>query len=226
MSRPVEDCEGCPALAGVRNLGLDDPSAGRPDSHCNFGAGASGRVHRRAACSRFSHATCLSRHAPPRTKAGNMIPTSDVDLYGGRTVLEPHEESPVRACGCSGRMSTRSVVTKTCGVYCATPRRSAPGRGRASTRSPTARARGSTRASDGDTHYRFRQVIGRAGDGTGVAGGNLRRFNDPYKPSTCGYSVSTVGLETWPSTGTRRLESDRRLTVRAPPCFGPRRPQR
>jgi hypothetical protein len=30
-------------------------------------------------------------------------------------------------------------------------------------------ARGSTRASDGDTHYRFRQVIGRAGDGTGVA---------------------------------------------------------
>ena len=37
MSRPVEDCEGCPALAGVRNLGLDDPSAGRSDSHCNFG---------------------------------------------------------------------------------------------------------------------------------------------------------------------------------------------
>ena len=26
LSRPVEDCEGCPALAGVRNLGLDDPS--------------------------------------------------------------------------------------------------------------------------------------------------------------------------------------------------------
>jgi hypothetical protein len=37
LSRPVEDCEGCPTLAGVRNLGLDDPSAGRPDSHCNFG---------------------------------------------------------------------------------------------------------------------------------------------------------------------------------------------
>ena len=37
MSRPVEDCDGCPALAGVRNLGLDDPSAGRPDLHCNFG---------------------------------------------------------------------------------------------------------------------------------------------------------------------------------------------
>jgi hypothetical protein len=31
LSRPVEDCDGCAALAGVRNLGLDDPSAGRPD---------------------------------------------------------------------------------------------------------------------------------------------------------------------------------------------------
>ena len=37
LSRPVEGCEGCPALAGVRKLGLDDPSAGRPDLHCNFG---------------------------------------------------------------------------------------------------------------------------------------------------------------------------------------------
>ena len=37
MSRPVEDCEECPALAGVRNLGLDDPSADRPIKHCNFG---------------------------------------------------------------------------------------------------------------------------------------------------------------------------------------------
>ena len=37
LSRPVEDCEGCPALAGVRNLSLDDPRSGRPDSHCNFG---------------------------------------------------------------------------------------------------------------------------------------------------------------------------------------------
>ena len=33
----IEDCEGCPALAGVRNLGLDDPSAGCSDSHRNFG---------------------------------------------------------------------------------------------------------------------------------------------------------------------------------------------
>ena len=37
MSRPVEHCEGCPPLAGARNLGLDDPRAVRPDSHCNFG---------------------------------------------------------------------------------------------------------------------------------------------------------------------------------------------
>ena len=37
LSRPLEDCAGCPALAGVRNLGLDDPSAGCPDSHCNSG---------------------------------------------------------------------------------------------------------------------------------------------------------------------------------------------
>ena len=37
LSRPVEDCKGCRALAGVRNAGLDDPRAGRPDAHCNFG---------------------------------------------------------------------------------------------------------------------------------------------------------------------------------------------
>src|SRR4029077_16840954 len=30
LSRPVEDCDGSPALAGIRHLGLDDPSAGRP----------------------------------------------------------------------------------------------------------------------------------------------------------------------------------------------------
>jgi hypothetical protein len=28
LSRPLENCEGCSVLAGVRNLGLDDPSAG------------------------------------------------------------------------------------------------------------------------------------------------------------------------------------------------------
>jgi len=37
LSRPVEDCDGYPALAGTRNSALDDPSAGRPDWHCNFG---------------------------------------------------------------------------------------------------------------------------------------------------------------------------------------------
>ena len=31
LSRPVEDCDGYPALAGTRNSALDDPSAGRPD---------------------------------------------------------------------------------------------------------------------------------------------------------------------------------------------------
>ena len=36
VSRPFEHCEGCPALAGVRNLGLDDPAVSRPDLHCNF----------------------------------------------------------------------------------------------------------------------------------------------------------------------------------------------
>ena len=36
-SRPLENCEGCSVLAGVRNLGLDDPSAGCSDLHCNFG---------------------------------------------------------------------------------------------------------------------------------------------------------------------------------------------
>ena len=44
LSRPVEDCERCPALAGVRNLGLDDPGPGRPDSHCNFGGVGARRV--------------------------------------------------------------------------------------------------------------------------------------------------------------------------------------
>ena len=37
LSVPVKDCEGCPARAGVRNLDLDDPRTGRPDSPCNFG---------------------------------------------------------------------------------------------------------------------------------------------------------------------------------------------
>ena len=37
LSRPLQDCEGCPAFAGVRNLSLDNPSAGCSDLHRNFG---------------------------------------------------------------------------------------------------------------------------------------------------------------------------------------------
>jgi len=44
LSRPVEDCERCSALAGVRNLGLDDPGPGCSDLHCNFGVRSS-RAH-------------------------------------------------------------------------------------------------------------------------------------------------------------------------------------
>src|SRR6476659_4154280 len=44
LSRPVEDCERCSALAGVRNLALDDPGPDRPDSHCNFGGVGARRV--------------------------------------------------------------------------------------------------------------------------------------------------------------------------------------
>ena len=36
LSRPGDDCEECPALGEVRNQGLDDPSASRPDRYCNF----------------------------------------------------------------------------------------------------------------------------------------------------------------------------------------------
>jgi hypothetical protein len=36
LSRPVEDCEGCPALAGVRHIGLDNPGADSPHLPCNF----------------------------------------------------------------------------------------------------------------------------------------------------------------------------------------------
>ena len=56
LSSPVEDCEGCPALAGIRNVGLDTPSARRPDSLCNFG----GVGPRRR--SRIHHRDHLRRH--------------------------------------------------------------------------------------------------------------------------------------------------------------------
>jgi len=47
MSRSVEGCVQCRALAGVRNLDLDDPGRDRPDSHCNFGDRRIRRVERR-----------------------------------------------------------------------------------------------------------------------------------------------------------------------------------
>jgi hypothetical protein len=47
LSRPVEGCVQCRALAGVRNLDLDDPGRDRPDSHCNFGDRRIRRVERR-----------------------------------------------------------------------------------------------------------------------------------------------------------------------------------
>ena len=41
LSRPREDCEGCPVLAGVRNLGLDESQRRCSDLHCNFGVRSS-----------------------------------------------------------------------------------------------------------------------------------------------------------------------------------------
>jgi hypothetical protein len=38
LSRPVEVCDRCLALAGVRHLRLDDRRAIRPDLPCDFGA--------------------------------------------------------------------------------------------------------------------------------------------------------------------------------------------
>ena len=41
LSRPREDCEGCPVLAGVRNSGLDESQRRCSDLHCNFGVRSS-----------------------------------------------------------------------------------------------------------------------------------------------------------------------------------------
>jgi hypothetical protein len=41
LSRPLEDCEGCPVLAGVRNLGLDESQRRCSDLHCSFGVRSS-----------------------------------------------------------------------------------------------------------------------------------------------------------------------------------------
>ena len=41
LSRPREDCEGCPVLAGVRNSGLDESQRRCSDLHCSFGVRSS-----------------------------------------------------------------------------------------------------------------------------------------------------------------------------------------
>ena len=46
LSRPRENCEGYPVLAGVRNLGLDDPSAGVQIYIAISASAAAGRVER------------------------------------------------------------------------------------------------------------------------------------------------------------------------------------
>jgi hypothetical protein len=71
MSRPLEDCEGCPALAGVRNLGLDDPSAGCPDSHCNSGDRRIRAGRAAAALSQFPQAGPYGRNCSPPTQSRN-----------------------------------------------------------------------------------------------------------------------------------------------------------
>jgi hypothetical protein len=71
LSRPVEDCEGCPALAGVRNLGLDDPSAGRPDSHCNSGDRRTRAGRAAAALSQFAQAGPYGRNCSAATPSRN-----------------------------------------------------------------------------------------------------------------------------------------------------------
>ena len=65
MPRPLEDCAGCPALAGVRNLGLDDPSAGCPDSHCNSGDRRIRACRAAAPLSQFPQAGPAGFHSEP-----------------------------------------------------------------------------------------------------------------------------------------------------------------
>ena len=76
LSRPVEDCKGCRALAGVRNVGLDDPRAGRPDSHCNFGDRSIRACRATAATQRKSRkrAVLAPRHCSAPTSRPGQIP--------------------------------------------------------------------------------------------------------------------------------------------------------
>ena len=75
LSRPVEHCEGCPALAGVRKLGLDDPSPDRPVLHCNFG-GALGVVFGDIGTSPTTIQTAFNRNHPL------PVPISTDNVYG------------------------------------------------------------------------------------------------------------------------------------------------
>ena len=66
LSRPLENCAGCPVLAGVRNLGLDDPSAGVQIYIAISAAAAAGP--RRAAAAR--RAESLKRGVPAELFVG------------------------------------------------------------------------------------------------------------------------------------------------------------
>ena len=64
LSRPVEDCGRRPALAGIRDECLDDPSPSRPDSRCIFGDGRSRACRAaaaRGACVAPSSVACKRR---------------------------------------------------------------------------------------------------------------------------------------------------------------------
>ena len=75
LSRPVEHCAECPALAGVRNLGLDDPSPDRPVLHCNFG-GALGVVFGDIGTSPITIQTAFNPNDPL------PVPISTDNVYG------------------------------------------------------------------------------------------------------------------------------------------------
>ena len=75
LSRPSEDCERCSALAGVRNLGLDDTSAERPVLHCSFG-GALGVVFGDIGTSPITIQTAFNPNDPL------PVPISTDNVYG------------------------------------------------------------------------------------------------------------------------------------------------
>src|SRR4029079_15908810 len=62
LCRPLGDCEGCPVLAGVRNLGLDESQRGCSDVHCKFGV-------------RSSRAASSGCSAQSRVRSSGGVPT-------------------------------------------------------------------------------------------------------------------------------------------------------